>query len=83
MNNVNWNEFVKSIADYTGVEIEEITRETNLYGDLCMDSLGLFSLGINLTNIFKLQVPLSSVATIETVGDMYDLIVKEGTPVEA
>lgn len=82
MNDIKWEDFAKNISDYTGVEIDEISKETDLYSDLCMDSLGMFSMGMYLTNIYKLEVPLSSVALIETVGDMYDLLVKEGVPIK-
>ena len=80
MEEIQWEEFVKQVAEYAGVEKEIVTKETNLYTDLCIDSLGVFSLSIYLTGVFKISVPLSSVSTIENVGDMYDLILEEGVP---
>lgn len=83
MNNLDWNEFVKCIADYVGMEEDEITRETDLYSDLMMDSLGLFSMGIYLSGLYKLEVPLSSVAVLSNVGDMFDLINEKGVAIHA
>lgn len=79
MNNLDWEAFKTSVADYVGVEVEEVTEETNLYEDLMMDSLGLFSLGIFLMNEYKLQMPIASVATIETVKDIYEMMNEKGT----
>lgn len=81
MNNLEFKEFAKHIADYAGMEPEQITMETDLYSDLCIDSLGLFSMGLYLTNIYKLEVPLSSVATITKIGDLFELLDKKGVPV--
>lgn len=80
MNKIDFSEFAKNVADYVGMEQEEVSKEMNLYEDLMMDSLGLFSLGMYLTGIYKLQVSLSSVAVINTVGDMYQLLVEKGEP---
>lgn len=79
MNNIDLDGFIKNIAEYVGFDESEVTRETDLYSDLLIDSLGLFSMGIYLTGIYHLQVPLSKVAVISKVGDLYDLINNEGT----
>jgi len=81
MNNLEWSEFAKNVSDYTGVEVSQITKDTDLYSDLMMDSLGLFSLGIYLTGIYKLEVPLSSCAVINKLGEMFELMNKEGAPI--
>lgn len=80
MNNLNWDEFAKNISDYVGLDADKITKDTDLYEDLCMDSLGIFSMGMFLNGIYKLEVPLSSVAVISKVGDMFKLINEEGVP---
>ena len=74
MNNLSWKEFAKNISEYVGMETDEIHETTDLYSDLMMDSLGLFSLGIYLNGIYKLEVPLSSIATINNIGDMFHLL---------
>ncbi len=80
MNNLSWKEFAKNISEYVGMEADEIHENTDLYSDLMMDSLGLFSLGIYLNGIYKLEVPLSSIATINNIGDMFQLLNNEGIP---
>ena len=82
MNNLNWEEFVQNISDYVGVDKEEITRDTDVYDDLYLDSLGLFGLGSQITEIYGLNVPLSLVASISKVGEIFDLLNEKGTPVE-
>lgn len=82
MNQLDFKEFAKNIADYVGMEEGEITKETDLYSDLLIDSLGLFSMEIYLTGIYHLEVPLSSVAIVSKVGELFDLLVNEGAPVD-
>lgn len=82
MNQLDFKEFAKNIADYVGMEEGDIKKETDLYSDLLIDSLGLFSMGIYLTGIYHLEVPLSSVAIVSKVGELFDVLVKEGVPVD-
>ena len=82
MNNLNFDEFKQTIADYTGVDVSEINRDTDVYDDLYFDSLGLFRLGAQLTENYKLNIPLSLVASISKVGEIFDLLNEKGTPVE-
>lgn len=83
MNNLNWNEFTEKISDYVGVDSSEIHRDTDIYEDLCLDSLGLFGLGTFVTETYKLNVPLSSVAVISKIGEMFDILNEQGKPMEA
>ena len=82
MNNLNFDEFVQDISDYVGVDASEITRETDVYDDLYLDSLGLFGLGSQITEKYKLNIPLSLVASISLVGEIFDLLKEKGTPFE-
>ena len=82
MNNLNFDEFKQAISDYVGVAPEEITRDTDVYDDLFLDSLGLFGLGSEITETFKLNVPLSLVTSISKVGEIFDLLNEKGTPTE-
>ena len=82
MNNLNFEEFKQSISDYVGVDPSEITRDTDVYDDLFLDSLGLFGLGSEITETFKLNIPLSLVASISKVGEIFDLLNEKGTPIE-
>ena len=39
MNNLDWNEFKQVVSDYVGVDADEITRETDVFDDLYLDSV--------------------------------------------
>ena len=82
MNNLDWNEFTQIISDYVGVDASEINKETDVYDDLYLDSLGLFGLGSHITEIYKLSLPLSLVASISRVGEFFDLLNEKGKPSE-
>lgn len=82
MNKLSWNEFKNAISDYVGVEADEIEEKTDVYEDLYLDSLGVFGLGTHITETFHLNLPLSSVATVSRVGEIYNLLVEQGTPME-
>ncbi len=76
MINLGWEVFQEDVSNYIGLNAEEILETTNLYDDLGIDSLGIFSLGMYLTKTYNVKIPLSAVAGIETVGDLYSLICK-------
>lgn len=80
MNELNWNSFKQSISDYVGVDASEINEDTDVYDDLYLDSLGLFGLGAHITDSYKVNVPLSLVAAISKVGDIFRLLKEKGTP---
>lgn len=69
-----WADFATKIADYTGLEAGEIRPTMNIYNDLGMDSLGLFSLGMYLLKTYRVELPLSAVATIETLDNIFALM---------
>jgi acyl carrier protein len=74
---LEWSHFLQSVADFTGVDIDTLTKETNIYNDLGLDSLGLFSLGMHLIKTYKIKIPLAAVATITTIDDIYTLMQKQ------
>lgn len=82
MNNLDWNKFVEAVSDYVGVDTDEINKDTDIYEDLCLDSLGVFGLGTQLTEMYKLNVPLSSVAVVCKVGEIFDILNEQGIPAE-
>ena len=82
MNNLDFNQFKQIISDYVGVDSSEINENTDVYEDLYLDSLGLFGLGSEITETLRLNIPLSSVASISRVGEMFDLLNREGSPIE-
>ena len=71
---IKWADFAEKVADYTGLEKEDVRPEMNVYRDLGMDSLGLFSLGMYLLKTYEIEVPLSAVATIETLENIIVLM---------
>ncbi|HNT76896.1 MAG TPA: acyl carrier protein [Anaerolineae bacterium] len=78
---IAWADFAEKIADYTGLEKDDIRPEMNVYYDLGMDSLGLFSLGMYLTKTYEVNLPLSAVAAIETLESIIVLMNRQiGTP---
>lgn len=73
---LEWEHFHKTVAEYLGVELSEVKRDTNIYNDLGIDSLGMFSLGMNLIKVYQIKLPLSVIPTIATVGDIFDAMSK-------
>jgi len=71
---IEWADFAEEISNYTGLEKGEIQPEMNVYYDLGMDSLGLFSLGMYLSKTYQVEIPLSAVATIETLEHIIGLL---------
>lgn len=71
---LEWSHFLQTIADYAGVEKSELNEDTHIYNDLGLDSLGLFSIGMQLIKTYGIKIPLSATASIETVKDLYALL---------
>lgn len=74
---IAWPDFAEKIANYAGLEKDEIKKDMNIYSDLGIDSLGLFSLGMYLIKNYSIEIPLASVATIETLDDIFILMNKQ------
>jgi len=73
---LTWDHFLDTLATGLGMEKEELTADTHLYNDIGIDSLGVFSVGMKMINTYEIQLPLALVSTIQTVGDMYESMVK-------
>lgn len=71
---LEWNHFIETMSTSLGLESAEIQKGTHLYNEIGIDSLGIFSLGIKLIEVYGIKIPLSSVATIQTVEDMYNIM---------
>lgn len=76
MSGLSLEAFKVEVGNYMGLEPEEFGETTNLYDDFGVDSLGVFSLGMYLTKIYDAKVPLSEVAGVQTIKDLYELICK-------
>ena len=77
---IDWNDFKVKVSEYTGTELREITKETNVYDDLGLDSLGLFSMGTYLIRIYDVTIPLALVSRIQTVHDIFTMMNEERYP---
>jgi acyl carrier protein len=71
---LDWSAFSGRVAEFLGMEQSAITRPIHLYDELGLDSLGMFSLGMYVIKCFGITLPLSEVATIATLGDLYDAL---------
>jgi len=53
-----------------------VTPDTDIARDLAVDSLALMNIVMELEDRFDLSIPLDRLATVQTVGDLSDLINK-------
>lgn len=77
---LEWQTLAARVADFLGVEQEALTPETHIYNELGLDSLGMFSLGMYLIKNFAITLPLSEVANIATIGDIYAALERHSVP---
>lgn len=52
----------------------EVTDETHIGRDLQVDSLALMNIIMELEDTFDISIPLDRLASVETAGDLSDLI---------
>ena len=52
----------------------EVTDETHIGRDLQVDSLALMNIIMELEDAFDISIPLDRLASVETVGDLSNLI---------
>ena len=64
------------LAEYLGVNVEEITRESYIKKDLKADSLVLVELLFNLEDETGITVEDEAAKSLVTVGDVVDYIEK-------
>lgn len=76
MNSIDWNDFIKTVCELLGLVENEVNRDTNIYNDIGIDSLGAMTLGLKLQKKFNKKVPLSATSVINTLGDMHDVFSK-------
>jgi acyl carrier protein len=73
---LTWESYMQRVSAFLGREPVTLSRTTHLFDELCIDSLGIFSLGMHLIDTFKIRVPLSEVSAIATVGDLFDAMAR-------
>ena len=64
----------KVIAEYLGVDIEDVQASESLTEDLDFDSIDLVQLGLELGDEFDVEVPDSIVPASATVGELVQSI---------
>ena len=64
----------KLIAEQLDVDVDEITLETVITGDLGADSLDVVDLVMTFEDEFGIEIPDDAVETIKTVGDVVKFI---------
>jgi len=69
---LTWEHYLNVMATALGMESDELTRETHLYDDVGVDSLGVFSIGMKLIKVYNIKLPLAVVSDLKTVGAIYD-----------
>lgn len=62
------------VLNYVDIDVNMITRETKLLGDLGLTSLDLVMLTDEIEKEFNVELPAKLMATIRTVGDLLDYI---------
>jgi acyl carrier protein len=77
---LTWSGFSTHVSEFLGVGSESVTRATHIYNELGIDSLGMFSLGMHLIKCFDITLPLAEVATITTLGDLFDALERHRPP---
>jgi acyl carrier protein len=75
-NTFTWDSFQNLVCGHLGLEKKECTNKTNLFRDLSLDSLGIVSLGLKIHSEFQVNVPLSEVSNIKTLGEMFSITEK-------
>lgn len=58
------------VAEQLGVEVADLTEETNLKDDLNADSLDLFQIIMSLEEEFGIEIPTEDTESIATIGDI-------------
>lgn len=79
MTTSNHDEIMQMLSDrlnsLTASDVE-ITPESNLIGELSIDSIKLLNLIMEIEDTFDISVPINALADVQTVRDLADLIHK-------
>jgi acyl carrier protein len=63
---------IKIISEETGIPVEEITSEQDIFDDLDMNSLDLMNVVMNVEDTIGLKVELDDFLDCRKVGDFSD-----------
>ena len=71
---LSFEEFQTVVAGFLGVDSKDIRRESGIYQDIGIDSLGLVNLGVKLQKKLNIAIPAAAVIEIRTVGELYEAV---------
>ncbi|WP_025733674.1 acyl carrier protein [Carnimonas nigrificans] len=54
--------------------VEQITEDTELTGELALDSMQVMNMLLELEDAFDISIPVNAMADIKTVGDLANQI---------
>ena len=66
------------LEDVLHIDKSRITEETSLIDDLCVDSLDLFQITVEIGKVFELEINMEEADRLETVGDLLEAICSSG-----
>lgn len=65
------------LSKNTGVEVDEITENSDLKSDLGLSSFDLAELACAVEDEFDIEIPNRAITTLTTVGDVISFIEKQ------
>ena len=71
---LTFEEFQIVVSNLLGIEKSEIKKESIIYQDIGIDSLGLVNLGTKIQKIYKISISAASMIEVLTIGEFYNAI---------
>ncbi len=71
-------EFMELVADQLNADVEEISLDMELIGDIGLDSLGIMDLLSELSDKYGTEFDSRAVQGFVTLKDVYDYILNKG-----
>ena len=67
------------LEDVLHIDKSRISEDTNLIDDLCVDSLDLFEITVEIGQVFEVEINMEEADRLETVGDLLEAIRRSGS----
>lgn len=77
LENGNYDRIKTIVADYTGIDIDELESKMSIADDLGVDKWELTEISIQLEEEFHITIDDEDVKEIETIGKYVDLVIRE------
>ena len=71
-------EFIELVADQLNADVEEISLDMELIGDIGLDSLGIMDLLSELSDKYGTEFDSRAVQNFVTLNDIYEFICNKG-----